>query len=223
MGSSRSTDREVREKLLARGVRQLTDAELLSVLLGDGGEYGALETAERIMEAYGGSLLELARTDIRRLRCTEGIGVRRAAVLMAAFEMAERLSRQEGALPTVIHTQEDVVALIGPFVSRLPHEEMWAIYLSSANGVIEKMRVSQGGVTHLVVDCKLIVKRAIEVLASSLIVVHNHPSGLAVPSGEDIAVTERIAQAAALFDIRLIDHVIIADKSAYSFHEHGRL
>lgn len=219
----RSTDREIREKLVARGIHALTDAELLSILLGDGGEYGAAETAERILEACGGSLLELARADMKRLRCMEGIGVRRAAVLLAAFELAGRLERQEAALPTVIRTQEDVVGLLGPFIARLPHEEMWAIYLSSANGVIEKMRVSQGGVTHLVVDCKLIVKRAVEVLASSLILVHNHPSGMAVPSAEDMAVTERVAQAAALFDIRLVDHVIIADKAAYSFHQHGRL
>lgn len=219
----RSTDREIREKLLSRGVGALSDVELLSILLGDGGDYGAEETARRMLERCGGSLLELARSDMKRLRSTEGCGVRRAAVLMAAFELAERLNRQEALLPTVIRSQEDVVRLLGPFMARLPHEEMWAVYLSSANGVIEKARVSQGGVTHLVVDCKLIIKRAIEVLASSLIIVHNHPSGIAAPSAEDIAVTERVAQAAALFDIRLIDHIILAGKASYSFHQQGRL
>ncbi len=100
---------------------------------------------------------------------------------------------------------------------------MWALYLSSANGVIEKTRVSQGGVTALVVDYKLVVKRAVEVLASSLIIVHNHPSGVAAPSPEDIAITQRIAQAAALFDIRLVDHIIIADGASYSFRQYGMI
>jgi len=156
-----------------------------------------------------------------RLRMTEGIGVKRAAVLTAVFELAGRLHRQEAAAPASIRTKDDVTALFAPLLARLPHEEMWALYLSSANGVIEKMRVSQGGVTALVVDYKLIVKRAVEVLASSLIIVHNHPSGVAAPSPEDISITKRIGDAAALFDIGLVDHIIIADGSSYSFRQYG--
>ena len=216
------TDREVREKLVSRGVQSLSDRELLSIILGEGSAgYSAVETAGRILDAYDGSLPAMARADMTRLRMTEGIGVKRAAVLTAVFELAGRLHRQEAAAPASIRTKDDVTALFAPLLARLPHEEMWALYLSSANGVIEKMRVSQGGVTALVVDYKLIVKRAVEVLASSLIIVHNHPSGVAAPSPEDISITKRIGDAAALFDIGLVAHIIIADGSSYSFRQYG--
>ncbi len=220
----RLTDRQVREKLVSRGVKALTDTELLSVILGEGSAgYSAAETAERILDVYEGSFAAMAKADMTRLRMTEGIGVKRAAVLTAVFELADRLHRQEAAAPASIRTKDDVTALFAPLLARLPHEEMWALYLSSANGVIEKTRVSQGGVTALVVDYKLVVKRAVEVLASSLIIVHNHPSGVAAPSPEDIAITQRIAQAAALFDIRLVDHIIIADGASYSFRQYGMI
>ena len=201
------TDREVREKLVSRGVQSLSDRELLSIILGEGSAgYSAVETAGRILDAYDGSLPAMARADMTRLRMTEGIGVKRAAVLTAVFELAGRLHRQEAAAPASIRTKDDVTALFAPLLARLPHE---------------KMRVSQGGVTALVVDYKLIVKRAVEVLASSLIIVHNHPSGVAAPSPEDISITKRIGDAAALFDIGLVDHIIIADGSSYSFRQYG--
>ena len=151
----------------------------------------------------------------------EGIGMNRAALLASAFEIALRVEQQKVSAPVSITTKEDAVKLMAPVMSRLRHEEMWAIFLSSANGVIEKGRVSQGGVTSLIVDNKLIVKRAIELLASSVIIVHNHPSGVAEPSADDIALTHRIAEAAALFDILLIDHIIIAGSHSYSFRQHG--
>ena len=139
------TDREVREKLVSRGVQSLSDRELLSIILGEGSAgYSAVETAGRILDAYDGSLPAMARADMTRLRMTEGIGVKRAAVLTAVFELAGRLHRQEAAAPASIRTKDDVTALFAPLLARLPHEEMWALYLSSANGVIEKMRVSHG-------------------------------------------------------------------------------
>lgn len=217
----KSTDREIRERLVSRGASTLSDAELLSIILGEGTSYSAVDTASRLLANYNGSLPAMARAGIARLRMTEGIGIKRAALLAATFELAERLRMQEAAVPTVIRTKEDVTALLGPHMARLPHEEMWALYLTSANGVIEKTRISQGGVTSLIVDYKLVVKRAVEVLASSIIIAHNHPSGVAAPSAEDISITRRISDAAALFDISLIDHIIITDGQSYSFRQHA--
>lgn len=218
----KSTDREIRERLVSRGASSLSDAELLSIILGEGTSYNsAIDTALRLLETYNGSLTTMTRASIARLRMTEGIGIKRAALLAATFELAKRLRMQETAIPTVIRTKEDVTALLGPHMACLPHEEMWALYLTSANGIIEKARISQGGVTSMTVDYKLIVKRAIEVLASSIIIVHNHPSGVAAPSAEDISVTRRISDAAALFDIPLIDHIIITDGQSYSFRQHA--
>ena len=217
----KSTDREIRERLVSRGASSLSDAELLSIILGEGTSYSAIDTALRLLETYNGSLTTMTRASIARLRMTEGIGIKRAALLAATFELAKRLRMQETAIPTVIRTKEDVTALLGPHMACLPHEEMWALYLTSANGIIEKARISQGGVTSMTVDYKLIVKRAIEVLASSIIIVHNHPSGVAAPSAEDISVTRRISDAAALFDIPLIDHIIITDGQSYRFRQHA--
>ena len=216
------TDREVREKLVSRGVQSLSDRELLSIILGEGSAgYSAVETAGRILDAYDGSLPAMARADMTRLRMTEGIGVKRAAVLTAVFELAGRLHRQEAAAPASIRTKDDVTALFAPLLARLPHEEMWALYLSSANGVIEKMRVSQGGVTALVVDYKLIVKRAVRYSpppsSSSTTTLRAWPHRVpkTYPS------PKRIGDAAALFDIGLVDHIIIADGSSYSFRQYG--
>ena len=203
------------------GAGCLGEAEVARGRSGEGTYNRAIDAAWRVLETYNGSLTTMTRARIARLRMTEGIGIKRAALLAATFELAKRLRMQETAIPTVIRTKEDVTALLGPHMACLPHEEMWALYLTSANGIIEKARISQGGVTSMTVDYKLIVKRAIEVLASSIIIVHNHPSGVAAPSAEDISVTRRISDAAALFDIPLIDHIIITDGQSYSFRQHA--
>lgn len=224
MGSIPTADRDVREALVSRGAQALTDRELLSIVIGEGAPgQSALEVADRLLADFDNSLPAMARAGIARLRMTAGIGIKRAAQLVAFFEISDRLRRAEAAEPSVIRTKEDVVALFGPLLARVAHEEMWVVYLTSANTVIEKTRVGQGGVTSVVVDHKLIVKRAIELLASSVIIVHNHPSGVCLPSGDDVATTERIAAAAALFDIAVIDHIIITDSQSYSFRQHGLL
>lgn len=220
--SERLTDRQVREKLAARGVESLSDAELLSILIREGtAGTSAVDTAEELLGSYGDSLADLAGAGIKSLRMARGIGMNRAAALGAAFEIAARLRESWKGSPVIIKTDRDVAALFGTQLRRLEHEEMWALYLSSANGVIGKSKVSQGGVTSLIVDPKLIVKRGVELLASSVILIHNHPSGIAEPSPEDVDITDRIGQAAALFDIALVDHIIIAGDSSYSFRQHS--
>ncbi len=216
------SDREIREKLASRGVEALSDVELLNILLQDGTSVRPTsEIVERLLERYGGSLTRLSRIPVSELRTTEGIGMKRASLLATSFELGRRIRQQEAQMPTVIRNSEDVIALFAPTFAQLRHEEMWVAYLSSANGVIEKRRVSQGGVSSLVVDHKLIVKRAIELLATSLILVHNHPSGIAEASDEDIALTQRISDAAILFDITVIDHIILSENGYFSFRSHG--
>ena len=114
-----------------------------------------------------------------------------------------------------------MVRLFRPRLERLTHEECWVVYLTSSNRIIERQRVSQGGVTGTVVDHRLIVKRALELLATQLILIHNHPSGTPEASAQDKLLTERIAKAAALFDIRLLDHLIIARDGDFSFRRAG--
>lgn len=214
----RTTDKEVREKLATRGAESLTDAELIGVVIqeGDPGE-SAVELAERVLSAAGESLVQLARMDLGRLRQTAGLGVKRAAWLSAALELGRRLKIEEASAAEFLRGHHDVVRIFRPLLAGLPHEEFWVVYLTTANRVMDRVKISQGGVSGTVVDHKLIVKRAVELLASSIIMVHNHPSGIAKPSPDDLAVTERVARAASLFDIALVDHIIISQESFFSF------
>ena len=130
--------------------------------------------------------------------------------------------------PELFFCQETILKIIPDFLfrpqlERLAHEECWVIYLTASNRIIERQRVSQGGVTATVVDHRLIVKRALELLATQLILIHNHPSGAAEASAQDRLLTEKVARAAALFDIRLLDHLIISREGDFSFLRAGLL
>ena len=134
-----------------------------------------------------------------------------------ATELGRRATAATAAATATVTTDADVVRIMRPILDAMGHEECWAIYLTSSNRIIEHCRVSQGGVQATVVDHRLIVKRALELLATQIILVHNHPSGTAAPSDADRTLTIRIRDAAALFDIRLTDHIIIAREGEFSF------
>lgn len=211
------TMKQIADKMAARGVAALDDRELLALLLDDE------QAADALWQASGESLERLARTELPRLRMLGGLGLRRARLLLAAAEYGRRVSEAQSAAAEVIATSDDVVRLFRPRLERLDHEECWVVYLTSSNRIIERQRVSQGGVQGTVVDHRLIVKRALELLATQLILVHNHPSGAAEASPQDRVLTERIARAAALFDIRLLDHLIVAREGDFSFLREGLL
>ena len=208
---------QIADKMAARGVAALDDRELLALLLDDE------QAADALWQASGESLERLARTELPRLRMLGGLGLRRARLLLAAAEYGRRVAEAQSAAAEVIATSDDVVRLFRPRLERLDHEECWVVYLTSSNRIIERQRVSQGGVQGTVVDHRLIVKRALELLATQLILVHNHPSGAAEASPQDRVLTERIARAAALFDIRLLDHLIVAREGDFSFLREGLL
>ena len=209
--------KQIADKMAARGVAALDDRELLALLLDDE------QAADALWQASGESLERLARTELPRLRMLGGLGLRRARLLLAAAEYGRRVAEAQSAAAEVIATSDDVVRLFRPRLERLDHEECWVVYLTSSNRIIERQRVSQGGVQGTVVDHRLIVKRALELLATQLILVHNHPSGAAEASPQDKVLTERIARAAALFDIRLLDHLIVAREGDFSFLREGLL
>lgn len=209
--------KQIADKMAARGIAALDDRELLALLLDDE------QAADALWQASGESLERLARTELPRLRMLGGLGLRRARLLLAAAEYGRRVAEAQSAATEVIATSDDVVRLFRPRLERLDHEECWVVYLTSSNRIIERQRVSQGGVQGTVVDHRLIVKRALELLATQLILVHNHPSGAAEASPQDRVLTERIARAAALFDIRLLDHLIVAREGDFSFLREGLL
>lgn len=207
--------RSLTDKLIARGAGSLSDLELLTLLTEEE------SVARTLLDAYAGSLARLADEELPRLRMVGGLGLRRARQLAAAAELGRRIAAARTGEADVITTSDDVVRLFRPQLAALPHEECWALYLTSSNRIIERQRISQGGVQGTVVDHRLVVKRALELLATQLILVHNHPSGAAEASPQDRVLTERIARAAALFDIRLLDHLVIAREGDFSFRRAG--
>lgn len=210
------------DKLVSRGAAALEDEELVTLLVAENQcDDQARGVARSIIAECGGRVSGIADIDISRLRMMSGIGKLRAARLKAAIELGGRVAQQQVAQRDVIASDADVVRVMRPIIGALQHEECWVLYLASSGRILERMRVSQGGVQATVVDCRLIIKRALELLAVQIVIVHNHPSGSVEPSGQDVALTERVAEAARLFEIRLLDHVIVAQAEHYSFRGHG--
>ncbi|NBJ05255.1 DNA repair protein RadC [Alistipes sp. Z76] len=203
--------------MMSRGAVALTDAELLALLVESSDDSrDPLATAEKLLAA-GGSLAGIARTDLGRLRMAEGLGLRRAERLILSAEFGRRVAASTEQDVECISTDADVVRLMRPIFDPMRHEECWVLYLTSSNRLLERRRVSQGGVQATVVDHRLIVKRALELLSTQIIMIHNHPSGAAEPSAADKTLTEKVRDAAALFDIRLLDHIIISREGEFSF------
>lgn len=216
--------RNIQDKLLSRGVAHLDDVELLAAFLADGAtDDGAVQLAKELLAQCGGSLQRLADSDVARLRMLAGLGLRRAVQLKAAVEMGRRVAVADSQSIDTIASDSDVVKIMEPLIGALPHEECWALYLASSGKIVDKVRISQGGVQATVVDYRMVLKRALEVLAVQVVLVHNHPSGSAEPSTQDRQLTERVAEGCRLFDIRLLDHVIIARGAHYSFRAHGEV
>lgn len=209
--------KNIHDKLASRGAESLTDRELLALLVED------LQLADTLLESAGGSLLRLASEELPRLRMMGGLGLQRARSLVAAAELGRRVAASKAQTMEWMGNTEDVLRFFRPRLEKLDYEECWAVYLSRTNRILEHRRVSQGGMLATIVDHRLIVKRALELLAMRLILIHNHPSGTAEPSESDRQLTDRVSKAAALFDIRLVDHVIIAREGHFSFYSSGLL
>lgn len=215
--------KNLHDKLISRGATTLTDAELLALLVESSGDQrDPKAVAERVLDSCG-SLAGISRTDLSRLRMVEGIGLRRAERVLVAAEFGRRIAQATTNDMECIKNDVDVSRLMRPLFDKIQHEECWVLYLTSSNRLIERQRVSQGGVQATVVDHRLIIKRALELLATQLIITHNHPSGAAEPSRADKELTKKVADAAALFDIRLLDHVIISREGSFSFRREGVL
>ena len=214
-----------REKALELGIRSLTDAELLAILIGMGvpGK-SVLELSREILAAASNSLPELASWSIRDLaRRFHGLGTAKAVTIAAALELGGRRSDAGQQKETVIRSSADVYGLMRRKIEDCNTEEFWIVALNQRNKVISCERISMGGVASTLVDVKVVARTAIEHLASAIILVHNHPSGNMKPSAQDDSLTRKIKEGVALLDIRVTDHIIIGPTSYYSYADQGRL
>lgn len=219
-------DDKPREKALSTGIRSLSDAELIAIIFGGGlPGLSVVDLARTILRDCDGRVDNLARLSMNELMSKyKGVGPAKAVSLAAAFELGRRnressLNREDPQ----IKGSGDVISLMQPLLSEIEYEEFWVLMLSRSNRVTFKRCISQGGTAATVVDVKLLLKRAIDCLAEGIILVHNHPSGNRLPSGEDDSLTRRICDGARILGIRVLDHVIIARGTYYSYADEGKL
>ena len=216
--------KNITDKLQSRGTQSLADDEIVAMVLAEHPlDDNAKAMAQQLMGQVDDSLVDLIGLDVQRLRMIAGVGRMRAQRLLSAAELGRRVAIAEASTQDFVRSDSDVVRIMEPMMGPLQYEECWALYLASSGKVLDRVRISQGGVQATVVDCKMVIRRALELLAVQIVLVHNHPSGSPDPSPQDRALTERVAQAAELFEIRLLDHVIIARGAHFSFRAHNLL
>ncbi len=225
-----SDEDKPREKMLAKGKKELSNAELLAILLRSGmpGK-SAVDMAKEVLRQAGDSLTALSRLEYSQLGNIKGLGEAKATTLMAALELGWRMQgeiNQDKEL--IISNTSDLFNYLTPLLADLDHEEFWAVYLSNRNKVLGRQRIAMGGQTGTYVDPRVLFRGALECKAVSVMVAHNHPSGLLKPSSEDKALTKRLYECGNIMQIKLSDHLIIGITSSgkadyYSFHEEGLL
>ncbi|CAN5214791.1 DNA repair protein RadC [soil metagenome] len=213
-----------REKLLLKGKRVLSDAELIAILIGSGNATEtAVDLSKRILAGAGNNLNQLGKMSVAELCKYKGIGEAKAISIVAGLELGARRQVSEAVKNDLISSSRDGYEILRPISADLPKEEFWVLFLNRANKVIMKDQISSGGVNGTVVDLKVIFKKALELLSSGIILAHNHPSGQLRPSREDDVMTKRLVEAGRLLEIPVLDHLIITDNGYFSYADEGKL
>ncbi|CAM3583592.1 radC protein [Flavobacterium saliperosum S13] len=217
-------DDKPREKLMLKGKSALSDAELIAILIGSGSRNeSAVELSKRILISTDNNLNGLGKVSLKQLTTFKGIGEAKAIAIIAALELGRRRRAEDALELSKITSSKTVFEIMQPIIGELPHEEFWVVYLNNSNKVIYKTQISKGGITGTVVDTRIIYKTALEHNATSLILCHNHPSGVLQASEADRQITRKLKEAGKQLDIMVLDHVIITEKSYFSFADEGIL
>ncbi len=219
-----SEEDKPREKLIQKGVSNVTDAELIAILIGSGNRnQTAVDLARDILLQNNSNLNKLGTLSVNDLMKFPGIGQAKAVTIVAALELGKRRKQAEVVRLTKITSAEHVHNYMYPILGDLKYEEFWVIFLNQANKIIGKEKIGQGGINSTTVDIRLVMKSAIENVAVSIILCHNHPSGNLIPSSADKTITNKILEAGKMLDITLLDHLIIAGDSFFSFKKQNLL
>ncbi|HOZ96246.1 MAG TPA: DNA repair protein RadC [Niabella sp.] len=217
-------DDRPREKLLAIGSNNLSNSELLAILIHNGTpKKSALDLAKEILKLGNDNLNELGKLTIKDLTNIKGIGEAKAVTVAAALELGRR--RQDGSIPEkeFCRTSDDIANFLRERLKDYAHEVFAAIYLNQAARIISFDIISQGGITATIADPRIILKKALEKNAVSIIISHNHPSGNLTPSKADEKLTQKMKEAASYLDIKLLDHIIVSESGHFSFANSGLL
>jgi DNA repair protein RadC len=215
-------DDRPREKLDSKGKSALSMSELIAIIIGSGTKTeSAVAVSKNILRSVNDNLPELSRLSVEDLMKFRGIGKAKAISIVAALELGARRQLSEVLTRKKIIQSRDVFDLFHPTLAALNYEEFWIILVNRANKIIEKKRISTGGVSGTVADPRIIFKMAIESLASGIILCHNHPSGNLNPSEADIQLTKKLKEGGKYLDVQVLDHIIITESGFYSFADEG--
>jgi len=214
-----------REKYIQKGKESLSDAELMAILIGSGSKNeSAVNLSRRILKDHHNSLAELSKVSIKSLvKGYKGMGDVKAITISAALELGRRRQMENVREMEYIRTSRDAYDILCNYLDYKHHEECWVLFLNRGNKVQQAELISRGGLVGTIIDIKTILKRGIELLASAMIIGHNHPSGNIKPSEADKVITKKLAEAGKLVEIKLYDHIIVGDKAFFSFLDEGML
>lgn len=220
-----------REKMQSEGPAALSDAELLAILLRVGRQgRTAVDLARDVLKACNNSLLELGRvllSGAEAKKAFKGLGAAKICAIQAALELGRRRAREEELKRVgdaeIVNCSQAVFAQFGHYLSDLDHEELWALYLSGGGKILHRACISRGGVNFSAADVRTIMRPALEYMATHIAICHNHPHGSLNPSSQDREVTRKLREAFKLFDMRLLDHLIVSDGQYYSMADNGDL
>ena len=219
-----SKDDRPREKLREKGANTLSDSELLAILINHGNKQKtAVDIAKEVLQLGKNNLGELGKLSVKELMKIKGIGEAKAITIIAALELGRRRQANAAFAKTLVKDSKDIARY---FQSRLQDhtQEVFAVvFMNQANKINHLEIISIGGITATIADPRIILKKALEEDAVSIILCHNHPSGNLKPSSADQQLTKKIKEAAAYFDIKLMDHIIVSERGYYSFADEGLL
>jgi DNA repair protein RadC len=217
-------DDRPREKLLLKGAENLSNSELLAILIHNGTkDKSAVDLGKEVLKLGKDNLNELGKLTVKELMKIKGIGTAKAIAITAALELGRRRQASASLEKAVVGTSNEIANYLRSALKDYRHEVFAVMFLNQANKVNHFEVVSEGGITGTVADPRVILKKAIEQDATSIILSHNHPSGSLKPSRQDEMLTGKIKEAAKYLDIRVIDHIIVSEDGYYSFADEGLL
>ena len=217
-------DDRPREKLLIHGAAALSNSELLAILINNGSKNkSAVELAREILKLGHDNLNELGKLSLNDFKQVKGIGEAKSIIITAALELGRRRHASAALEKTVVRSSRDIAAFLQATLKDFSYEVFAVVFLNRANKINHFEIISKGGITGTVADPRVILKKALEEDATAIVLCHNHPSGNLKPSRADEELTKKIKEAAAYFDIKIIDHIIVSEDGFYSFADDGLL
>lgn len=179
--------------------------------------------ADDLLTFTGNNSQNLGQMHPECMTVISGIGLARATVIYASIELGRRRDESERTFVMRVSTSKHVFDIFTDRLSDLTHEEFWVLLLKRSNDVLVKLKISSGGLSGTVADPKIIFLKSLALRASSMVLIHNHPSGNNIPSQSDINLTDNLKEAGKFLDLPILDHIIVAGNRYYSFADSGRL